>query len=129
DPDLDPGVRVDRHPVVGPALAAAADAARPGLLRGVRARRDDRGDAGLRAVRLAGPRHPLRGRAPALRADRRADVPAVRGAVLLAAAGQRADAVGAPGPHRVLAGGRRLPPDLRADAPHRAAGDAAARVH
>src|SRR5690606_40429719 len=85
--------------------------------------------SGVRALRLAGARYQLRGRAPALRADRRADVPAVRRAVLLAAVGERADAVGKHRQDGVLAGSDRLPPDLRPDAPDRAAGHAAARVH
>src|SRR5690606_39545772 len=104
------GVRLDRHAVGWPPVAAPADAAHPRLLRGVRAGRADRGDAGLRALRLAGARHPFRGRAPALRADRWTDVPDVRRAVLLAAGGHRAAAFGEPRPHVVLAGDHRLPP-------------------
>ena len=60
-----------------------ADAVRPRLPVHLRARRADRRDGGGGAVRLAGARHLLHRRAPALRADRRHGVPAVRGLLLL----------------------------------------------
>ena len=100
-----------------------------GFLVHLRARRADRRDGRGRAVRLAGARHLLRRRAPALRADRRHGVSAVRGVLLLDAVRQQARAVGAPRPLGVRADVRRLQRRVLPDAHHRTRRHAAARVH
>ena len=77
----------------GKRAAGDADAVRARLPVHLRARRADRRHGRARAVRLAGARHLLRRRAPALRADRRHGVPAVRGDLLLGAVREQARAV------------------------------------
>ena len=66
------------------------DALRARLPVHLRARRPDRRHGGAGPVRRAGARHVLHRRAPALRADRRHGVPAVRGALLLDSLRQQA---------------------------------------
>ena len=73
------------------AASGARRCFRPGRARHLRARRDHRRDGGVAAVRLAGARHLLRRRPPALRADRRHHLPALRRALLLAAQDHRPD--------------------------------------
>ncbi len=99
--DRHPGLRLDRHHRLGPPAHAGADAVHPRLPVHLRAGRADRGDGGGRAVRLAGARHLLHRRPPALRADRRHGLPADRSALLLGGLGERQDHVAtgsAPGP-------------------------------
>ena len=111
-----------------PALERA-DALRLRLLLRLRAGRPDRRDARHRSVRLAGARHLLRRRPPALRRRRRLRFSVLRGAVLLAAAPHRTRAgvstIGA----GVLADLHRIQPDVPRDAPGRAARHAATRLH
>ena len=90
------GVRLDRHHRVGPAAARDAVAVRARLPVHLHARRAHRRDGRDGAVRLAGARHLLRGRAFPLRAGRRNGVPAVRRLLLLGAGVQPPRAVGAP---------------------------------
>ena len=112
-----------RQAALGP-----ADALHLRLLLRLRARRPDRRDAGHRALRLAGARHLLRRRAPALRGRRGLCLPAAGRAVLLAAAAHRAQGGAAAGGAGVLADLRRLQHDLLPDAPDRPARHAAAHL-
>src|SRR5690606_15918943 len=122
-------LRVAGDAVVRATTHERADAVPGRLLLHLRAGRADRGDGGAGPLRLAGARHPLHRRPHALRADRRDDVPDVRRAVLLAAAGERADAVGDAGAGRVLAAVPGLQPGLPADAPDGHGRAAAAGLH
>ena len=106
-----------------------ADAVRARLPLHLRAGRPDRRDARGRAVRLAGARHLLRRRAPALRADRRHGVPAVRRVLLLDAVREppaRSPSASAAGCSACMFVGlqRRVLPDAH----HRARRHAAARA-
>ena len=92
-------------------------------------RRAHRRDGRAGAVRLSGARHLLRRRPPALRADRRRDLPDLRRPLLLLPAASRQAALRAARADRVLADVRRLQRHVLADAPHRAARHAAARLH
>ena len=104
-------------------------AVHPGLPVHLHGRRPDRRDGGGRAVRLAGARHLLRGRAFPLRAHRRHGLPGLRRPLLLDAVGHRADAVRAARAMGVLAHVRRLQRRVLADAHHRPARHAAAHLH
>ena len=92
DPVGDADLLLDRDAVDRPARLAHAAAVRARVLLHPRARRPDRPHARLGAARPAGARHLLRRRAPALRADRRRGVPAVRRLLLLVSEDHRPDA-------------------------------------
>ena len=79
DPDRRADLLLDRDAVDRPARAASTPLLFVlGFFFILVARRPDRRDARVGVARPAGPRHVLRRRAPALRADRRRGVPAVR---------------------------------------------------
>ena len=84
---------------------------------------------GLGAARPAGARHLLRRRAPALRADRRRRLPALRRHLLLVSQDHRPDAERAARPLALLAVLHRLQRDVLSDAPARPRGHAAAHLH
>ena len=90
-----PGLRLDRDHRGGPAAPRDALAVRARLPVHLHARRPHRRDGRDGAVRLAGARHLLRGRAFPLRAGRRHGVSAVRRLLLLGAGLQPPRAVGA----------------------------------
>ena len=128
-PQRDPDLLLDRHPVGGAAAAHGALALGARFRGRVHHRGVHRGDDRLGAVRSAGPRHVLHRGAPALRADRRRRLPAVRRVLLLVPQSHRPAAGRAPGALAVRAVLRRGEPHLLPDAPARPGGDAAAGLH
>jgi cytochrome c oxidase subunit 1 len=82
-PERHSDLLLDRHAVGRPAAVRDAALVRARLLFHLRARRPDRGHAGIRAARCPGPRHLLRRGALPLRPDRRRRISAVRGVLLL----------------------------------------------
>ena len=106
-----------------------ADAVRDRRACDLRGGRADRRHGGARAVRLAGARHLLRRRPPALRPDRRHAVPGGGRDLLLLPVREREETVRPARADRVLADVRRLQSRLPADAPDRAERHAAARLH
>ena len=91
DPDRRAVLLLPGHAAGGTRDALGADAVRLRRPGDLRARRADRRDGGAGAVRLPGPRHLLRGRPPALRADRRRHLSDRRRLLLLLSARQRQD--------------------------------------
>ena len=124
-----PGLLVDRDAGRGRRAVAHADALPPGLPVHLRARRPDRRHGRGGALRRAGARHLLHRRAPALRADRRHGVSAVRGSLLLDSLRQQAGAVRARRPLGVRAHVRRREHCVLSDAHHGPRRHAAPRLH